>query len=199
VDVASEHNAPTGTRGVGVERKALVVMDAGHHAGLARTAHSRTLGAPLHVTPKMNTPISAILERKGSTVYSVAPTATIAEAVAEMNRQKIGSVLILDGGRLAGIFTERDVLRRVVGAGIDPKSVRVSEVMSASLLTITRDATIEDTMKIFTEKRCRHLPVVENGKLLGTVSIGDVTRWMADQDRAEAEQLKNYITGGFPT
>lgn len=166
---------------------------------IARSAPADTLGAPLHVTPKMNTPISAILDRKGSVVYSVAPSATIAEAVAEMNRNRVGSVLILDGGRLAGIFTERDVLRRVVGAGVDPKAVRVSEVMSSGVLTITLEATIEETMKIFTERRCRHLPVLENGKLIGTVSIGDVTRWMADSHRAEAEQLKNYITGGFPT
>jgi CBS domain-containing protein len=75
----------------------------------------------------------------------------------------------------------------------------VSDVMTSGVLTITRDATMEETMQIFTEKRCRHLPVVEQGQLLGTVSIGDITRWMADHHRAEAEQLKNYITGGFPT
>src|SRR3954462_11320953 len=80
--------------------------------------------------PQMNTPISAILDRKGSTVFSISPSATIAEAVAEMNRHRVGSVLVLDGGRLVGIFTERDVLRRVVGAGLDPKHSLVSEVMS---------------------------------------------------------------------
>src|SRR3954469_24474337 len=135
------------------------------HGGLARFAAEHTLAEPLHVIPKMNTPISAILERKGSTVFSVAPTATIAEAVAEMNRHRVGSILIIDGVRLAGIFTERDVLRRVVGASLDPKTVRVSEVMSTGILTITPEATIEETMKIFTEKRCRHLPVVEAGRL----------------------------------
>ena len=147
----------------------------------------------------MNVPISAILDRKGSTVFSVPPTVTIAEAVAEMNRCRVGSIIILDGSRLVGIFTERDVLRRVVGAGLDPKATRVSDVMTTGVLTITRETTMEETMNIFTEKRCRHLPVVENGKLLGTVSIGDITRWMADHHRAEAEQLKAYITGGFPT
>lgn len=145
----------------------------------------------------MNTPISAILERKGSAVFSVSPQATIAAAVAEMNRNRVGSVLVLDDGQLAGIFTERDVLRRVVGAGLDPERVRVAEVMSTGIITITRGATVEDTMKLFTEKRCRHLPVVENGRLLGTISIGDITRWMADHHRAEAESLKNYITTGF--
>jgi len=146
----------------------------------------------------MNLPVSAILDRKGREVFSVPPTGTIAEAVAEMNRCRVGSVMVLDGGRLVGIFTERDVLRRVVGAGVDPKRTLVSEVMTSGVLTISPETTMEETMRIFTEKRCRHLPVVENGKLAGTISIGDITRWMADQHRVEAEQLKNYITGGFP-
>lgn len=147
----------------------------------------------------MNTAISAILERKGRQVYSVNPTATVAEAVAEMNRHRVGSTMVLDGGRLVGVFTERDVLRRVVGAGVDPKTTRVSEVMTSPVITITPLTTIEETMDIFTQKRCRHLPVTEEGKLIGTISIGDVTRWMSDHHRAEAEHLKNYITGGLVT
>jgi len=145
----------------------------------------------------MNTPISALLDRKGRQVFSVPPTFTVAEAVAEMNRNRVGSVLVLDGPRLVGIFTERDVLRRVVGAGLDPKRALVAEVMTAEVLSITPELTIEEAMKIFTEKRCRHLPVVVDGRLGGTISIGDVTRWMADHHRAEAEHLKNYITGGL--
>jgi CBS domain-containing protein len=145
----------------------------------------------------MNAPITAILERKGQKVYAVAPTATVADAVAEMNHHRVGSVLVIEGNRLVGIFTERDVLRRVVGAGVDPKIARVSEVMTSGVITISPDATIEQTMVLFTEKRLRHLPVVEDGRLIGTISIGDVTRWMADAHRAEAEHLKNYITTGF--
>lgn len=147
----------------------------------------------------MNTAIAAILERKGRQVYSVSPTATIAEAVAEMNRHRVGSTMVLEAGRLVGVFTERDVLRRVVGAGVDPKTTRVSEVMTSPVITITPLTTIEETMDIFTQKRCRHLPVTEDGKLIGTISIGDVTRWMSDHHRAEAEHLKNYITGGLVT
>jgi CBS domain-containing protein len=146
----------------------------------------------------MNAPITAILERKGKNVFSVPPNFSIAEAVAEMNRHRVGSVLVLDGGRLVGIFTERDVLRRVVGAGLDPKQARVAEVMTTGVITISPEATVEETMVLFTEKRCRHLPVVDEGRLVGTISIGDITRWMADAHRAEAEHLKNYITGGFP-
>jgi CBS domain-containing protein len=145
----------------------------------------------------MNAPISAILERKGRNVFSVLPTMSVADAVAEMNRHRVGSVLVIDAGRLVGIFTERDVLRRVVGAGVDPKQSLVAEVMTTGVITISPDSTIEDTMVLFTEKRCRHLPVLDNGRLVGTISIGDVTRWMADAHRAEAEHLKNYITSGF--
>lgn len=145
----------------------------------------------------MNAPIAAILDRKGRTVFAVASQATVAEAVAEMNRHRVGSVLIIDDDHLVGIFTERDVLRRVVGAGVDPVRTRVAEVMTPNVITISPEATIEQTMVFFTEKRCRHLPVVDQGRLIGTISIGDVTRWMADMHRAEAEHLKNYITSGF--
>ena len=142
-------------------------------------------------------PITAILDRKGRTVFSVSPTMSVADAVAEMNRHRVGSVLVIDAERLVGIFTERDVLRRVVGAGVDPKQTLVTDVMTAGVITISPDATVEDTMRLFTEKRLRHLPVVDNGQLVGTISIGDITRWMSDTHRAEAEHLKNYITSGF--
>jgi CBS domain-containing protein len=145
----------------------------------------------------MNAPITAILDRKGNKLFSVPPTVTVAEAVAEMNRHRVGSILVLEHERLVGIFTERDVLRRVVGAGVDPRTTPLADVMTQNVLTIAPDATVEETMTIFTEKRCRHLPVVDGGRLVGTISIGDITRWMADTHRAEAEHLKNYITSGF--
>ena len=145
----------------------------------------------------MNAPITAILDRKGRTVFSVAPKMSVADAVAEMNRHRVGSVLVLDGGKLVGIFTERDVLRRVVGASVDPRKTVVADVMTSDVITISPDATVEETMVLFTEKRCRHLPVLDQGQLVGTISIGDITRWMADAHQAEAEHLKNYITNGF--
>ena len=147
----------------------------------------------------MDTPVSALIERKGSDVFAVASTITIAEAVAEMNRKRIGCIIVIDDGKIAGIFTERDVLSRVVGADLNPKTVRVSEVMSKNVLSITPDTTVEQTMVIFAEKKCRHLPVIEAGQLKGLVSIGDISRWVADVSRAEADHLKNYIAGGSPS
>lgn len=147
----------------------------------------------------MNTPVAVLLSRKGSAVQAVTPSDTVADAVRVMNEKKIGSVLVIEGGRLVGIFTERDVLLRVVAAGLDPRVTRVRVVMSARLETITPETTLGDVMGLFTHKRCRHLPVVDNGQLLGLISIGDVSRWLADEHRAEAEHLRQYIAGGYPT
>jgi CBS domain-containing protein len=147
----------------------------------------------------MNTPMSALLERKGTAVHTVPPEMSVTDAVNEMNRHRIGSIVVIELGRPIGIFTERDVLQRVIGAGLDPKATKVREVMSPRLITITPQTTIEETMIVFAEKHCRHLPVIENGRMTGLISIGDISRWVADSHRAEAEHLKNYIAGGFPS
>jgi CBS domain-containing protein len=114
-----------------------------------------------------------------------------------MVHHQVGAVLVVDEGRLAGIFTERDVLRRVVGSGLDPRQAVVSDVMTRDIVTVAPTATVEQVMEIFTERRCRHLPVVDEGRILGVISIGDVTRWTVDVHRTEAEHLKNYIAGGL--
>jgi CBS domain-containing protein len=147
----------------------------------------------------MNTSISTLLEHKGSAIYSVPSTATVADAVREMNRQKIGCILVMEGGRLTGIFTERDVLTRVVAAEVDPKATPVARVMTTGVNTIAPEVTMEEVMTMFAEKRCRHLPVVEDGRIVGLISIGDISRWVAAAHHAECEQLKQYIAGGYPS
>ena len=147
----------------------------------------------------MNTSISVLLEHKGKATVSVSPLVTVSQAAQEMNRRKVGSVLVMEGGQLLGIFTERDVLWRVVAAGLDPKTTPLSQVMTRNPITVGPDTPIQSVMDVFTEKRFRHLPVVDDGRLLGVISIGDVLRWAADVHRQEAEQLKQYITGGYPS
>ncbi len=147
----------------------------------------------------MNTTIATLLGQKSGALFTIPSTVTVAEAVQEMNAHKVGSVLVMNGLRLAGIFTERDVMRRVVGADLDPKTTPITKVMTADVITIERTATVQQVMDIFTEKRCRHLPVVESGQLLGLISIGDVSRWVANSHRAEAESLRQYIAGGLST
>lgn len=147
----------------------------------------------------MNISIATLLERKGGALHTVPSSVTVFEAVQEMNRHRVGSVLVMNGTKLAGIFTERDVLSRVVAAQLDPQTTPVTRVMTADVITVLRTTTVQQVMEIFTEKRCRHLPVMDAGKLVGLISIGDVSRWMADSHRAEAESLRQYISGGLAT
>jgi CBS domain-containing protein len=147
----------------------------------------------------MNTSIDTLLEGKGRALHAVPVTVTVYEAVEAMNRHRIGAMLVMDGPKLAGIFTERDALTRVISASLDPKVTPVSQVMSANVLTIAPETTVQQVMDIFAERRCRHLPVIQNDKLVGLVSIGDVSRWVANSHRAEAESLRQYIAGGLST
>ena len=145
----------------------------------------------------MNTSLATLLEHKGGAVRTVLLSVSVAEAVEEMNRHKIGCVLVMEGERIAGIFTERDVLRRVVAANLDPKATPLARVMTADVLTVAPQTTIQQTMELFAERRCRHMPVVAAGRLVGLISIGDVSRWVASAHRAEAESLRQYISGGL--
>jgi CBS domain-containing protein len=147
----------------------------------------------------MNTSIATLLEQKSGAIFTIPTTVTVAEAVQEMITRKVGSVLVMSGQELSGIFTERDVLRRVVGAGLDPKLTPITKVMTANVITIEPATSVQQVMDLFTEKRCRHLPVLDNGRLVGVISIGDVSRWVASLHRAEAESLRQYIAGGLST
>jgi len=147
----------------------------------------------------MNTSIAVLLEHKGSTVFAVSPDVTVTAAAQEMDRHKVGSILVTENGRIVGIFTERDVLSRVVAAGVDPGITLVERIMTRDPITVPSTTTVEQVMELFTNKRFRHLPVVDEGRLVGIVSIGDILRRMVDTHRHEAEQLKQYITGGYPT
>lgn len=142
--------------------------------------------------------VSSVLAEKGRQVYTVSKGATVAEAVREMNEKGVGALLVLDGGRLTGMFTERDVLRRVVDADRDPAVTRVSSVMSRSVATIAPEARVEEAMELMTARRFRHLPVVSDGELIGMVSIGDLMRWITLNQEDHIRQMTEYITGQGP-
>jgi len=145
----------------------------------------------------MNTSIATLLEGKGRALHAVPTSVTVIEAVQKMNQHKIGAVLVMNGDKLAGIFTERDVLTRVITSKLDPHLTPITQAMSANVMTVAPETTVQEVMDIFAEKRCRHLPVVQNEKLVGLISIGDVSRWVANAHRAEAESLRQYIAGGL--
>jgi CBS domain-containing protein len=145
----------------------------------------------------MNTRIRDILRRKGEDVYSVGPLATVIDAVNMMNDHHVGSVLVCEGGDPVGVFSERDVLVRVVAAQRDPRQTLVRDVMTTRLHTATPDDTLLDVMRLMTERRCRHVPVMEGGRLLGMVSIGDLTKATQNNLHQEVQELSSYIGGPY--
>ncbi len=142
--------------------------------------------------------VTILLKEKSTSVYCIAVNSRVDAAVSEMNRQRVGSIIVKDAEKVVGVFTERDVLTRIVAAGRDPKTTTVSEVMTTDFLWITQDTSVEDAMQMMTDKRVRHLPVFDNHRLLGLISIGDVTRWLLKVNEMEAENLRNYVFGEYP-
>ena len=143
----------------------------------------------------MDQPVSRVLadKQRGEEIESISPGGSVALAVRQMNERGIGSLLVMDGDHLIGIFTERDVLVRVVGAGRDPVQSAVRDVMTTRVLTIEPDTTVEEAMRLMTERRCRHLPVVEDDQVVGLISIGDLTRWLVVDQQNKIQDLEGYI------
>lgn len=138
--------------------------------------------------------VEQILQSKGTEVYAVSENDAIANAVAILNDKNIGAVLVRnDKDGIAGILSERDIVRRLGEKGADALAMRVKDCMTPDPFTCSPDASIDDLMAQMTEKRVRHLPVMAGGKILGVVSIGDVVKRKIEQAEKEAEALKEYI------
>lgn len=146
----------------------------------------------------MQDTLGAVLANKGSSVHSVAPEVTVLDAVRKMNEKRVGALLVCVSNELVGIFTERDVLTRVVDAGRDPVTTKVVDVMTQEVVAVRSSTGIQDAMAVISERRFRHLPVVDDGKLLGLVSSGDLTRWVSRNQEGHIQDLVNYITGKYP-
>ena len=136
-----------------------------------------------------------ILKTKGRAVWSVPPTATVLEALLVMAEHDIGAVLVVDGDRLAGILSERDYARKVVLAGRSSKDSQVKDVMTANVVCIAPNQSIDECMALMTEKRLRHLPVLEKKQVVGLVSIGDLVKATIDEQQSTIANLQTYITG----
>jgi CBS domain-containing protein len=146
---------------------------------------------------KIAYPISSVLNQKSPTICSVAPDCTVFDAIKLLAEKNIGAVLVMAvDGRLAGIFTERDYTRKIALQGKSSKETRVSEVMASEIVTVTVEDTVEDCMRLMTENRVRHLPVVTGAKVVGIVSIGDLVNWIISTQDATIEQMERYIAGG---
>lgn len=139
-----------------------------------------------------------VLDTKRSLVHSVSPDATIHEAVDAMCFHHVGALLVRTGEAVVGVFSERDVMTRVVLARKDPATTVVRDVMTTNVVCIDLNAEPEEAMRIMTEKRCRHLPVVAGGNVIAVVSIGDLVRWVSRHQEFELQTLREYIQGSSP-
>jgi len=139
--------------------------------------------------------VAEILAAKGGAVHRTSPDATAYDAIAEMVRHSVGSLLVTEGESIAGIFTERDYLRRVLLEDRDPRATRVRDVMTPRIVYVDPSHPLEDCMAIMTRQRFRHLPVVEGGRLAGVISIGDIVKHLSAEREVEIRYLTEYITG----
>jgi len=145
----------------------------------------------------MKQTIREVLDQKGNAVHCVEVDASVMDAVAIMNQHHVGSVLVCDGDVWVGIFTERDVLTRIVALRRDPDATRVREVMTPELFTLTADHALGDAMELMTSRRCRHVPIVTKGQLDGLLSIGDVTKALRAHLVNELHELESYIASPY--
>ncbi len=139
--------------------------------------------------------VGELLQDKGRVLWSVAPDATVYDALKLMADKEIGALLVLDDGRLVGIFSERDYARKVILKGKSSRDVPVKDIMTAKVVCVTPRQTVEECMALMTDKRIRHLPVLENDKVIGVVSIGDVVKAIISEQEFIIEQLEHYISG----
>lgn len=137
---------------------------------------------------KRAAPLSKIFE-ESEAIYAVGPDTLVTECVRTMTVEKIGALIVMDGEKLIGIFTERDALNKVLAPGLDPRSTKVSEVMTKDPYCISPTTTVGDAMQLVTKRRFRHLPIVENGKVLAVVSSGDLTHWLVHDQIGEVQEL----------
>lgn len=144
----------------------------------------------------METPLSTLLNEKGHTVQSISAAHSALEAAQKMTELKIGALVVLENDKLIGIISERDILRKVLAKGLDPQKTSIQSIMTTDLITVTPSTTVREAMHIVTNKRIRHLPVVEEGKLVGLISIGDLTRSAMEWQEQQIASLTNYIQGG---
>ncbi|HQV53894.1 MAG: CBS domain-containing protein [Chitinophagaceae bacterium] len=139
--------------------------------------------------------VKDITQAKGNQIYSITPDATVYSALEQLFEKNISALLVMEGEKPLGIFTERDYARKVVLKGKSSKETLIKEIMTSELITVEEDCSIEDAMRIMTNKHIRHLPVMAENKLAGIISIGDVVKQLLQEQQFIINNMENYIKG----
>lgn len=142
--------------------------------------------------------VSGILANKGQQVWTISPEATVYEAIRVMAEKNIGALLVVRDGKPVGMISERDYARKIVLQGRTSRDTRVAEILSSHLISATPQTSVAECMRLMTEHRIRHLPVIEGNKVVGIVSIGDLVNWIISTQSSVIQQLTNYISGQYP-
>ena len=140
--------------------------------------------------------IKELLQKKGDMIWSVEPDMTVYDALKLMSDANIGAVLVMESGKIAGILSERDYARKIIIKGKTSKETLVREIMTEKVYYITPEVSVENAMAIMSDKHIRHLPVIENEKVMGVISIGDVVKTVISEQQYKIEQLEKYVMGG---
>ncbi len=143
------------------------------------------------------TTVGNLLKIKGSEIWSVTPDSTVFQALEMMAEKNVSGLLILENGKMVGIFTERDYARKLILKGRLSKNTKVSDLMTRNILYVNTQNTIDDCMNLMTAKRVRHLPVIDNGRLAGILTIGDLVKQIISEQQTTIHHLENYISGTY--
>lgn len=144
--------------------------------------------------------VSAILKEKGKQIWFIAPGATVYEAIETMANKGVGAVLVMEHGQIVGVLSERDYARKIILKGRSSRETLVREIMNSPVITVGPDCPVDEAMRIMTEHRIRHLPVLDgDGTVAGMISIGDLVKWIITSHEKTIEQLESYISGASPT
>ena len=150
------------------------------------------------MTTRIRGEISEVLKHKGNNVWSLAPDQTVYEAIEKMAEKGIGALLVLSQGSPVGIISERDYARKVILRGKSSRTTLVNEIMTSPVLTVAPNQAVGECMAIMSHNRIRHLPVAQDGRILGIVSIGDIVKWIVAQQEDMIDHLQNYISASYP-
>lgn len=142
--------------------------------------------------------VKEIIAQKGGAIYSTSPDETVYNAIKKMSELNIGALLVLDDGNLVGILSERDYRDKVILQGRQSKTTPVNKIMTSQVFCVNSNDNVNLCMKLMTVKKIRHLPVLDNGNLMGVISIGDVVKSVIDRQKVEIDELRNYIASGYP-